>query len=658
MFLAGAALVLWGWQSGLLAVAIVLAAMLELSRWVAWRWDAGEADLNRAWDFTSVLFIAAAVYLYGAEDVTQSALTLVQWLPMIFFPMMAAQAYGTKDQIKLRTFSWILRDKQGEWLDREINISHIYFAVCLLSASITNRHSPLFYIGFVALASVALWHGRPQRFSRLACSVLVLGVGVTGYLAHQKMQEAQSFLDAAIGRALGIIPRRNPDAGASHTAIGQLGMLKLSGRIMWRIQSDDPPPGLLREAAYTIFRKTSWYSSKQEFAQVAQDLDDTWIFLDDLKPDSQVTIAGYMRPRGELLPLPYATVKISRLPVYELQKTTLGAVRASGGPRFVQFNAAFIPRAYIDAEPSEDDLQIPESERQTLDRIVGELGLESLSLDQKLAVIDAWFQKNFSYAAYLWRERGNSEETRSPLERFLNETRAGHCEYFATAAVLLLRAAGEHARYATGYAVVEKGSQKNTFVLRERHAHAWALVYKDGTWRDFDTTPPAWNLIESQNAPDWELFSDALSAMRFYFSRLISNKENHRHYLMWSLAPLFAILIWRFTWIKFRAGDPRNQAHWIAGRHWPGQDSEFYALVRKVGDAAAPPLPGETLGGWLERLDRAGVVSKRDLGPLLQLHYRYRFDPAGINSSERQQLREQVAEFTRNGKSHEQKPGY
>ena len=61
------------------------------------------------------------------------------------------------------------------------------------------------------------------------------------------------------------------------------------------------------------------------------------------------------------------------------------------------------------------------------------------------------------------------------MSRFLLRTRSGHCEYFATATVLLLRQLGIPARYAVGYAVHEATGRK--YVVRQRDAHAWCLVW-------------------------------------------------------------------------------------------------------------------------------------------------------------------------------------
>jgi protein-glutamine gamma-glutamyltransferase len=648
--LSGAALLLWGWQADLLLVGLLLASLLEISRLLPWRWHFEAADLNRAWDLCSILFIGAAIYLYSSEELTRSGFTLIQWLPMIFFPMIAAQAFGSKELMDLRTFSWLLRDKEGRWLNRQIDIGPIYFAVCLLAASVTSKQSGIFYIAFVLLAGWALWHWRPLRFSNAACSIVILAVGFSGHFAHQKLQQLQGAMDAVISRAFAFMPRRNADNGHSYTAIGQIGRLKLSGRIVWRLQAEGSPPQLLREASFNLLRNTVWHSSIREFSQVPLDHEDFWVLLEGAEPESSVTIAGNIKRRGELLPLPNATIRLNELPVYELQQTRLGAVRTSGGPPFVRFKAFHNSTASIDAEPGMDDLHLPDDEIETVDKIVEQLGLRSLTLDQKLATIADFFQDNFSYSSYISREHVDPTGARSPLAMFLENARSGHCEYFATATVLLLRAAGEPARYATGFAVTERSRQSNTYLVRERHAHAWTLVHRDGMWQDFDTTPASWNSVEDQRAPGWEPLSDFLSTIRFHFSKWRWGKESHRNYLMWAMAPLAAMLAWRIVSTKYRVGSKPAQAPAIPEQLWPGHDSEFYSVTRQIAERFSPPLPGETLSCWIERVNQPDP-SAQELLPILQLHYRYRFDPAGISSADRLLLRVQAAELIRSRRS-------
>ena len=94
------------------------------------------------------------------------------------------------------------------------------------------------------------------------------------------------------------------------------------------------------------------------------------------------------------------------------------------------------------------------------------------------------------------RGRRNGSRANTPLTRFLLTSRSGHCEYFATATVLLLRQLGIPARYAVGYYVHEPAG--SGYVVRERDAHAWCLAWnrQTGSWDDFDTTPASWVAIE------------------------------------------------------------------------------------------------------------------------------------------------------------------
>jgi transglutaminase-like putative cysteine protease len=80
---------------------------------------------------------------------------------------------------------------------------------------------------------------------------------------------------------------------------------------------------------------------------------------------------------------------------------------------------------------------------------------------------------------------------RSPIEAFLLGDLAGHCEYFASAMVVLAREVGLHARLVNGFA----GGQENRiggFVeLTRSDAHTWVeLHYAHAGWVRYDPTPP------------------------------------------------------------------------------------------------------------------------------------------------------------------------
>ncbi len=76
-----------------------------------------------------------------------------------------------------------------------------------------------------------------------------------------------------------------------------------------------------------------------------------------------------------------------------------------------------------------------------------------------------------------------------PLEDFLFNRKQGHCEYFASALVLMLRAVGIPARLASGFKGGTYNETTGLFVVEERHAHAWVEAFINESWVILDPTP-------------------------------------------------------------------------------------------------------------------------------------------------------------------------
>ncbi|MEO8276584.1 MAG: DUF3488 and transglutaminase-like domain-containing protein [Thermoanaerobaculia bacterium] len=78
-----------------------------------------------------------------------------------------------------------------------------------------------------------------------------------------------------------------------------------------------------------------------------------------------------------------------------------------------------------------------------------------------------------------------------PIENFLFVAKRGHCEYFASAMVLLLRSQGIPARLVTGFYGAEYTAWERSWVVRQSNAHAWVEGYvPEKGWIVFDPTPP------------------------------------------------------------------------------------------------------------------------------------------------------------------------
>jgi len=76
-----------------------------------------------------------------------------------------------------------------------------------------------------------------------------------------------------------------------------------------------------------------------------------------------------------------------------------------------------------------------------------------------------------------------------PVDEFLFQSRRGFCEHFASAFVILMRAAGIPARVVTGYQGGEENKVGEYWIVRQRDAHAWAEVWlSDRGWSRVDPT--------------------------------------------------------------------------------------------------------------------------------------------------------------------------
>lgn len=658
-FILGFALLFWGWQADLFIWAAVMAVILEGSRFVSWRWEFSDTDLKRIWFLCTVLFLGVTVILLASDETISRPFLFMQWQPFIYLPMILAQAYGSRERIPVTIFSWFARRARPNPLgEKGVNVSWIYFALCVFAASTANRRSPWFYPGVVAMIALALFAIRPRRFALPVWLAMICAVGVCGYAGQEGLRQLQSALEGSVGNWLLNLFHRQADFRQSRTSIGDIGRIKLSGTILWRIESlnNQPPPSLIREAAYDSFSDTSWSvrrARKSEFANVPLEMGgDTLRFQPAREKYSAVTIAGQLNRKRAILPLPMGTIEITNFPAV-VKTNLMGVALVEEGPGFGEFCVKFLPNESFESRPTGTDYyDIPEAEEPALAEIARELQLASKNTEQKLAAIRKFFSDKFTYSTYITTRHVDRSGKLSPLTLFLSRVRSGHCEYFATATVLLLREAGIPARYATGYAVQESSKKGNTYVVRERHAHAWTLVYRDDKhmWEDFDTTPASWDEVENERASFWESINDFFSGIKFYFSKWRWGKTSYTKYLIWLLVPLVLFLAWRIVSNKKRKRSEKKGAENQDEISWPGLDSEFYLIEQKLAGIGLERAAGESLHAWRKRVEGSLFLSGSSLEKILMLHQQHRFDPLGLSASQRQALRKSVenwlAEFS------------
>ena len=132
------------------------------------------------------------------------------------------------------------------------------------------------------------------------------------------------------------------------------------------------------------------------------------------------------------------------------------------------------------------------------------------STSERVTAIEQFFHQNFEYALIAQPMRSGD-----PIIHFLTDRTPAHCEYFATAGVLLLRSVGIPARYVTGYVATEWNPHGEYWVARRKDAHAWIEAYDDqaSRWVTVECTPPG----GVPNSPDrtgfavrWDAWMQAL----------------------------------------------------------------------------------------------------------------------------------------------------
>lgn len=642
--LLGAALLFWGWRTGLLPLGIAAGAILEAAALFKSRWEFTDKDLGRLWDVCMLIFAGVAVMLRFSEDLANAAYKFFQWFPLIFFPMALGQVYSSREGIPFKAFSWFLRRKGTKGGERPIAFGWAYFAACIVAAGATNRRDPWFYVGVAVLCGAGLWAIRPRRLSMPGWAAVFLLAVLAGYYSQGKMRVLQGYLENRVSELLVHLGRREFDPRESRTAIGRIGSLKQSSRIALKLVPETGQvPERLRQGTYFRYNDGVWGGSRRRFDDlpVQEDLT-TWTLIPGASNYiGSVRIIERLAERRSMLSLPLGTSKLLDLASGGVETNRLGLVRAIENPGLASYAAVYGAFPQLDQPPRGFDLEIPAAEQKAIREVADSLGLEGLGPKEVIAGVSAFFAREFGYTTYQ-SARILGMHSGTPLAVFLRHTKAGHCEYFATATVLLLREFGIPARYATGYAVQESSREGGEYVIRDRHAHAWVMAFVNGRWLEVDTTPGHWAQAEERAMPGWQPLKDWWQNLAFGFLewRWLGERGLFRQAGPWLIGVLAVFLGWRIFGRRMsRAAAPEG------GREiWPGADSDFYLLERKLRRAGLVRLEHETAAQWAGRVRLEAPRLESALAGVVRLHYKYRFDPRGMLPAEREELRRTVQE--------------
>lgn len=253
--------------------------------------------------------------------------------------------------------------------------------------------------------------------------------------------------------------------------------------------------------------------------------------------------------------------------------------------------------------------------------------------EEKARRITTYFQTQFTYGYdYPF------ESPQTALEEFLQKRPPAHCEFFATAGALMLRAQGVPTRYINGFVVQERSFDDRYFVLRLKHAHAWVEVYlPEQGWVTFDPTPPGTLDDPNTRGP---FFSAALEWASNQWRALLAWFRLSPGQMLASLRRMAANLtltqwlgllttmlsLWglRRWWLARRNRPRRAEKHaeFVAGRH-----QRLTPALESLQQAISPPewrrRPAETTQQWLARLQQESSLEAELADRLRQALHSY-----------------------------------
>jgi len=257
-------------------------------------------------------------------------------------------------------------------------------------------------------------------------------------------------------------------------------------------------PGYLRTGVFDLYAGSKWKSSStfrmvppsdraSEHLHLPGDgnvfvLGDTeagpWQVL-DIWP-APGFISGMFTPRGTTM---------VRAPVDVVLADENNVVRADDLLGGLNYGVAAPKEAEDESLPDRRRrryLQVPSNLDPMIHQLAEAIFVHSRNPAEKIAGVEEYFQDNYMYQ--LGAEMPDEED---PVTFFLTSGRAGHCEYFATGAAVLLRLVGVPTRYVTGFVVVEHNPYGEYWIARYKDAHAWVEAWDDqrSQWVLVEATP-------------------------------------------------------------------------------------------------------------------------------------------------------------------------
>ncbi len=299
--------------------------------------------------------------------------------------------------------------------------------------------------------------------------------------------------------------------------LGQIGEIKKNSAVVMRVQTGKPiayDQLRWRGIALTTFDGKRWTSPEQKTQKLEPEADG-WIRTADSAPKTDalyphMIYTVYLEPvatdaifvPGKAISLKGNFTGESRSSFNLVRRTFIlrdstdtllnpfhnyAAIRYAGLSLLLPMDAAKF-RAASTEYPSNiasTYLQLPAAMDPRITELAKQTTKNARTPFDKALAIENFLRNRYTYTLNLTGKPGDD-----PLPHFLFETRAGHCEYFASAMTIMLRTLGIPAREVNGFLPGEYNDLGGDYIIRASDAHSWVEVYFPGMdWQVFDPTP-------------------------------------------------------------------------------------------------------------------------------------------------------------------------
>jgi len=265
---------------------------------------------------------------------------------------------------------------------------------------------------------------------------------------------------------------------------GQISELSLSDAVAFRVDFDEAPPSAnqryWRGPVFSRFDGRTWSAGYTQFGGELTPFDAPAITY-------TVTLEPNFRPWLFALDLPAALPRLAAgastgaTVVLTRDQQLLLRAPVTDSVRYTQLSILRSSYPASDHEAAQN-LAVGRGNPRTL-AFARELRAQHPNDSGYIRAILEWFNRE----AFVYTLAPPFLD-RDPVDLFLFDERRGFCEHYASAFVVMLRAAGIPARVVTGYQGGTMNPRGGYLIVRQSDAHAWTEALIEGKWQRFDPT--------------------------------------------------------------------------------------------------------------------------------------------------------------------------